>query len=67
MITGFYNTAASLPLYLAGHQIFKVHFHWHTSAAGAWFYVKIQAALLWATVLLTVLSGQRWETETGLQ
>lgn len=54
----------NLPITLHRHQIFKVHFHSHISAAGASFFLKTPAASLSAIVLLTALSDQHWETDT---
>lgn len=68
MIFEFYNNVATIcPLLFRRYQIFKVHFHSHISAVEAWFFSKTRAALLLATVLLTVLSDQRWETETWFE
>lgn len=68
MIFEFYNNVATIcPLLFHRYQIFKVHFHSHISAVEAWFFSKTRAALLLATVLLTVLSDQRWETETWFE
>lgn len=57
----------NLPITLHRHQIFKVHFHSHISAAGASFFLKTPAASLSAIVLLTALSDQHWETDTWLE
>lgn len=68
MLLEFYNNVATTcPLLFHKHQIFKVHFHLHISAAEAWLFLKILAALLLAIVLLTALSDQHWETETELR
>lgn len=68
MIFEFYNNVAtSCPLLFHRYQIFRVHFHLHISVVEAWFFLKTLAAWLSATVLLTALSDQHWETETELQ
>lgn len=52
------NVAVICPLFFNRYQMFKVHFHSHTSAAEAYFFSKTRVALLLAIVLLTVLSDQ---------